>query len=284
MKLSSLFLVAITSTTLLIGGCGHLGMPGQPQPDAAMVLMNPSAAADFDRIPPSLKTYLQDLSKDADISSVQQAQISAIALKYKTAPAFKPDGGKRPDFRPLFLADPIDAAALRRFFAVDDTAGQDAITRNADMMVEIRNALSPVQQEKIAAFLLAHPDPIQGSHATKREEPQAGAPANIFGMMIDPLLDGVTLREDQSQRFNDLKTAFASNVAPKAPDFYLKKIIAFIRNGDKDAYLADVQARAARGMPVKEMVDAISCLDLAQRKQIAANFDALSKHFPAPRQ
>lgn len=274
-----LFLVAgFAAATLLLGGCGLLGNPGQSPPDPALVLMNPPAAADYDRLPASLKTYLQDLSKDAGISPAQQARISAIAFKYKNLPAPKASDGKQPDFRPLFLADPLDVKALRGYFAATHAGGQEARMRNADMMAEVRDVLAPEQREHVAAFLLAHPDPLQGPPAAREKAPFPET-RDVFGMMIDQLLEGVTLRADQAQRRDALKSAFLRNSAPKEPDFYLKKIVGFIRDGNTDTYLADVQAVGAPGMPVDEIVEAVACLDLAQRQQIAVRFDDLARRY-----
>lgn len=276
MKLTPFLAAAVAAALLVLGGCDLLGTPGHPQPDPAVVLMNPSAAADYDRFPASLKTYLEDLSKAAGISPAQQTRLSAIAFKYKDFPAAKTGDKKPPDFRPLFLADPLDVEALRGYFSHANVSQKEAVTRNAAMMTEMRDTLAPEQREQVAAFLLAHPDPLQGPPARKAQPPEN---PEVFGMMIDQLLEGVPLRADQAQRRDALKAAFLQKSPPRDPDFYLKKIVAFIRDGNSDAYLADVQAESAQDMPVNEILEAMACLDLAQRQQIAARFDELTRRF-----
>ncbi len=214
---------------------------------------------------------MKDISKNAELSPGQEARIAAIVVKHGNRAFPKADSGAEIDFRPLFLAEPIDPMALRRYFQAQDAMAQASAKRSAEMMAEIRAVFTPTQRERIAAFLLAHPDPFGGPSASAGEASRSNRPAAEFGTVFGPLLEGVSLTAEQQQRVAKLQAAFEAGAAPKEADFYPQRIVAFLRDRDVEAHLESSGMPGRSRMPVDEILEAVSSLDHSQREAIIAN-------------
>lgn len=272
MKRSAFMALAGIALSLQLTGCGLTGTMAS-QPSDMNNVLNPYAVQDtttdgsmmgggmkgkrhgmgffpgFNHLQPALSEDQKiKLKGIAQQGNPQPEQMKAHAAELKT----------------LLLVENVDAAALKAFA---DARKQERLVKQSEhleRMVAARGILTDEQRNNLVAQLGQAP------------EKHAGMPFGGPGMMFERVLSGLNLTAVQQQAVDALQAKMKAQSESPARDEMRQAFIGFIKTGDKTA-LTERMANAGDRLPLDELIQVATALDLSQRTTLAKKLESFGQ-------